>query len=171
MLVAAFQIHVRLALVIAMQLAAAHQDRTRRGPRINPHIESVIRLRQEGLGALPALAARCPKFSSLLLEPDVRSVLLDQIGDVANNSRVQNRLAFRVVERRDGHAPGALARDAPVRPRFDRRLDTIFAPIRDPIHRIDRREGFRRKFWWSMLMNHWSIARKITGVLLRQQNG
>src|ERR1700754_971779 len=45
-----------------------------------------------------------------------------------------------VDEQRDGYAPRALARDAPVGTAIDHAGDTLFAPARDPAHRLDRGE-------------------------------
>ena len=51
------------------------------------------------------------------------------------------RLAgFLVHEHRERHAPGALARDAPVGPRLDHAGDALLAPARDPLHAADRGE-------------------------------
>ena len=43
-------------------------------------------------------------------------------------------------EHRDRHAPGALARDAPIRPALDHRLDPVTALRRDPAGLGDRRQ-------------------------------
>jgi len=74
-------------------------------------------------------------------------------------------------EQRDRHAPGALARQAPVR-----RLSIM------PVMRGWPHSGVQRTFLisrsvparsprLSMLMNHCEVARKISGVLCRQQCG
>src|SRR5208282_2537862 len=42
-----------------------------------------------------------------------------------------------VIKSRDGHAPGALTADAPVRARLDRALDAVHTPIRDPFNLIN----------------------------------
>ena len=42
-----------------------------------------------------------------------------------------------VHEQRDRHAPGALARDAPVRAGRDHAVDALLAPGRDPLHALD----------------------------------
>ncbi len=52
-------------------------------------------------------------------------------------SQAQERLAVRVVKHGQRHAPGALARDAPVRPRFHRAVDAVAAPGRNPLHLVD----------------------------------
>ena len=78
---------------------------------------------------------RGPQLGGGLLEPDIRAVLLDQGGGVAHDLRVEDRVALRVVERRDRHAPGALARDAPVGPALDGGLDAGSCPSRAPSSR------------------------------------
>ena len=71
-------------------------------------------------------------------EPDIRAVFLDQVGGVANDLRVQDGFALRIVKRGDRHTPGALARDAPVRTRFHRAFDAVLAPVRNPFDVVDR---------------------------------
>src|SRR5687767_2888327 len=109
MLVAAFEVHVSLAFVLAVQLAATHEDGARGGPGIDPHVEGVVGFRR-AIRTFPVLwFDAVPEFGARLFEPDVRSMLLDQVGNVANDRSVENRFAFGVVERRDGNAPRALA--------------------------------------------------------------
>src|SRR5439155_14383024 len=47
------------------------------------------------------------------------------------------RMALRIVKERDGHAPRALARNAPVGPRLDRGFDAVLAPVGNPVDVID----------------------------------
>ena len=68
-------------------------------------------------------------------------MLFNQVGGLFHDLRVENRVALRVIEGRDGHAPGPLARDAPVRARLDRRFDPVLAPIRYPAYAVDFLEG------------------------------
>ena len=113
-----------------------------------------------------------PEFGGGFLEPDVGAVLLDQVGGVAHDAGIEDRVALGIVERRDRHAPGALARDAPVRAAFDGGFDAVLAPIGHPVDAVDLRQGALAELAaWSISMNHWSMARKMTGVLLRQQCG
>ena len=67
----------------------------------------------------------------------------------STSAGVDDRLAARrAVDRRNRHAPGALARDAPVRPVRDHVVDAVVAPRRDPLHvmvdRVERRLAQRR---------------------------
>ena len=120
-----------------MEFGAAHEDRARGGAGINPHIQRVVGL-GGGFGPCPAgRLERGPEFGGGFLEPDIRAVLLDQRGGVAHDLGVEDRVALRVVERRDRHAPGALARDAPVGPAFDGGLDAALAPVGHPVHAVD----------------------------------
>ena len=74
-------------------------------------------------------------------EPDVRALALDRGGDALDDGRVAQRLAgLAVDEDRDRHAPGALARDAPIRPALDHRRDAVAALRRDPAGLVDRLE-------------------------------
>jgi hypothetical protein len=45
----------------------------------------------------------------------------------------------------DGHAPGPLARDAPVRPVQDHVVDPVAAPVRDPAHAVNGGQGLSAK--------------------------
>src|SRR5690349_5765340 len=50
-------------------------------------------------------------------------------------------LALVAIKDRDRHAPGALARDAPVGPALKHAADALAPPRRDPLHLVD---GFER---------------------------
>ncbi len=63
---------------------------------------------------------------------------------------------------------------------IDGGFDAVLAPVRNPVDTLDFASAFAKRGAvafapearaWSILMNHWSIARKMTGVLLRQQWG
>ncbi len=88
------------------------------------------------------------------------------------------------VERRDRHAPRALARDAPVGAVRHHVEDAIVAPRRDPRHLVvdgvprgvaQRPRlavlALRSPASPSMRTNHCDVARKITGLWQRQQCG
>ena len=78
----------------------------------------------------------------------------------------------RVREQRERHAPGALARDAPVGTVRDHARDALLAPLGCPAYLADLAQRRRAQpRLTSMLMNHCGVARKITGVLCRQQCG
>src|SRR5438132_5827244 len=79
----------------------------------------------------------CPQFSSGFLEPNIRAMFFNQIGGFAHNRRGENWVALRIVKGRERHAPGALARNAPIGPAFDRRFDSTLPPVRDPFDTVD----------------------------------
>ena len=73
----------------------------------------------------------------VLFKPEVGAVRFHQIGDFADDGGVQDRLALGAVEHRERHAPAALARDAPVGPRFHGPVDAVAAPVRNPVDGVD----------------------------------
>ena len=75
-------------------------------------------------------------------EPGLDAAFGDELGHLLEQlRRLRMRLAgFLVNEHRERHAPGALARDAPVRARLDHAGDALLAPARDPAHAADRRQ-------------------------------
>ena len=94
---------------------------------------------------------------------------------------VERFVALLAQKDRDGHAPDALARDAPVGPGGDHVGDALLAPCRIPDHLLDLIErplaeggGRCRRaavIGVSMPMNHCSVARKMIGLWQRQQCG
>ena len=89
---------------------------------------------------------------------------------------VQELVAAFALEHRDGHAPDALARDAPVGTRGDHVGDALFAPRRIPLDLADlfQRAAAQRSAVGSLPsieMNHCSVARKMIGLWQRQQCG
>src|SRR5206468_3029256 len=60
-----------------------------------------------------------PEFGGGFFEPNVRAMFLDQVSGLADDLGVEDGLAFGIVKRRDGDAPSALARDAPIWAAFD----------------------------------------------------
>ena len=125
MLVAALEVDVgRPAMVLAER---QHGFVAR--PRVEPHVEDV-RLALERAAA--ARRARQPGRDELLerpLVPGVGAVLVEHRGRLFDQRRREHGgAARRAVHRRDRHAPGALARDAPVGPVGDHALDAGPAP-------------------------------------------
>src|SRR5260221_8887522 len=71
-------------------------------------------------------------------EPDIGAVALDRFGDAVDDGLVAQRLAGALVdEDGDRYAPGALARDAPIGPALDHRLDAVLALGGDPARLLD----------------------------------
>src|SRR5206468_9100673 len=88
--------------------------------------------------ALRAGRASRQEISSLPFEPDVRAVLLDQLGDMLDDRRRdQDLAASRAHESRNRHAPYTLAGEAPVRPVLDHAVDAIAAARREPSYYVD----------------------------------
>src|SRR5260370_6970613 len=64
-----------------------------------------------------------------------------QISGIAHNRGGENWIALSIVEGRERHAPGALARNAPIGPAFDSRFDSTLPPVRDPFDTVDFLQG------------------------------
>ena len=141
MLIAAFQIHIGLPTTIGTpELGSAHEDRTAGRTGVDPDIEGVLAL-ADGLRTRPVgRPASGPQRLDRSGEPHVGAFALDPVGGLADNARIEEGLARRIVEGRDGHTPGALAGDAPVGPGLHGALDAVLAPVGDPVHRINGRQ-------------------------------
>ncbi len=74
------------------------------------------------------------------IEPEVGPMLLELVGDATNHAGVEVSLLSGIEERREGHAPRALAADAPVGPRLHGTADPGLAPGRHPLHLANRIE-------------------------------
>ena len=109
------------------------------GAGVEPHVH--------GVGALAPLVGLVgpggrQQTGLVALPPHVGAVLGDQGLDVGEGVGIEQHLAaVAVIKDRDRHAPGALARDAPVAPVAHHRLDPVAAALRHPDHRGDGREG------------------------------
>jgi hypothetical protein len=103
MLVGAFQIHVGLERQAGTgEFRASRCDGPGRGSGINPNVERVVGFRGR-FGATPFLRLqRRPQFRGGFLEPDVRAVFFDEVSRRVNDASVQDRIALRIVESRDG---------------------------------------------------------------------
>src|SRR5581483_1826081 len=146
MLVAAFQIHIRLERFVASADFLTTRDyRARRGTRIDPNIQGISGLghRLSNLGT--SRLELGPEFRGGLFKPHIRALLLDQIGRVTHHGRIQDSFAAGIVKGRDWHTPGPLPRNAPVGPGLDRGMDSIFAPVRHPLDPVDFRQCPRAK--------------------------
>jgi hypothetical protein len=58
-------------------------------------------------------------------------------GDGAGHRGVEISIFLIIEKSRDGHAPGALAADAPIGSGFDRAADAGFAPTGNPLNLFD----------------------------------
>ena len=127
-LVGALDVHVGRAGQFGV--AVEHGDRGR--TRIDPDVEGVLAALRAG-GQADEVAPEGVVF----FKPEVGAVLLDRVGDLARDGAVHEHAAVGGVEHRQGHAPGALAADAPVRAAFDRAVDAVAAPGGQPVDRVD----------------------------------
>ena len=154
-------------------------------PRRPPPTTRPIRTRRRRCRAASPLAAaagagqRSPRRQQLVRgprEPGVRALAREDVGHVLDNLGVEQILpASAAPERRDGHAPDALARQAPVGARLDHAADAVLAPGGDPLRPRDLGE---RAVAQRLLVaasprraNHCSVARKMIGLWQRQQCG
>ena len=108
---------------------------------IDPHVERVVAAGRAGREVERVVDRRV-----VGVEPDVRAVLGDEVGDLVDELGVEDRLVVGVVERGQRHTPTALARDAPVGPRFDRAVDAVAAPVRNPFHLVDGAQDLGTQF-------------------------
>ena len=178
MLVGAFEINVRLPIKCGVRSAgcgmakfrAAHQDGAGGTAGIDPDVERVVGFGGGGCAFPIGGFHQSPQFGGGFFEPDVRAVLFDQGGGVADDLGVEDGVALRVVERGDGHAPGALAGDAPVGTGFDRAFDAVFAPIGNPIDIVDGVQGrdFERYSEADRLYEALEVGKYISGFDLRR---
>ena len=147
-LVAALKIDVGLpgigpGLAGVRQLRSLLEHGAGRGAGINPDVQRVGGLRS-GVRADPISGFdERPEFGGGFLEPHVRAVLRDQAGRIAHNLAIEDGLARGGIKRGYRHAPSALPRDAPVRPRLHGTLDAVDAPFRNPFHPVDLSERLR----------------------------
>ena len=95
---------------------------------INPDIERVIAARGAGGETDEVRPSGIVEF-----EPRVGSFFRKNLGDFVDDGGVEDWLVFVVVENRKRHAPGALARDAPVGAGFHRAANAVAAPMRNPL--------------------------------------
>ena len=121
------QIHGRLHLIRMRVMHALERQ-----PGVGPHVHDVGDL-------LVVVRIGAQQLLRIEIEPGFDAVLLDQPGhrlDEFLRARMQ-LLRFLVHEQRDRHAPGALARQAPVRAVLDHVVDALFAPGRHPLRLLD----------------------------------
>src|SRR5438128_5951964 len=137
-LVGAFQVEIGRPPALPRRLAPRLEDRRVAHPGLEPHVQDVPLLVEVPAAALRAGCAWRQQFSSLPFEPDVGTVLLDQLGDMLDDRRRDEDLAASLArESRDRHAPHALAGEAPVRPFLDHAVDAIAAARREPSYYVD----------------------------------
>ena len=92
------------------------------------------------------IVIRCLIADQLLgrqIEPGIHPRLCHQIGGFMHQGHgIGMRFSGLLVdEQGDRHAPGALARNAPIRPAVNHAGDAGLAPIRNPTHAVDGFQG------------------------------
>ena len=103
------------------------------GAGLEPDVEDVEFFFEILPAAGGAGGARRDERGRVPEEPGVGALGGEDLGDVAADRGVGERPAAGLaLEGRDGHAPGALARDAPVGPAGDHAVDPLPAPLGDP---------------------------------------
>src|SRR5580704_8264083 len=134
MLVGAFEIHHRVITAVGLTLDVGEARKVPRvfeneGVRragIEPDVENVVDL-------LPAVIAELAEKSlaRAWCIPGVRTLFLERLDDAEIDLRIVENIdrAVRLFldEHRDRHAPGALARDHPIRAALDHAVDAVLA--------------------------------------------
>ena len=132
MLVRAFEVEIGRPL----QPVVAFEREGVRAARVEPDVEDVGHLLEVG-----GIVFVAEEALGRALEPGIRALGAERLDDAAHHLGVAQRLAGLLVdEHRDRHAPGALARDVPVRPRLDHRAQAVVAGARHEACRVDRRQ-------------------------------
>ena len=150
---------------------------------IEPDVEHVVDL----VEIVRIVVGREKARGGIRREPGVGALCLEGVGDpLVDPSSIRMSLRLLVHENRDRHAPGALARDHPVRPVGDHAGDAVLALRRKPLRAGDlverdlaqRRAAIaalrvppRPSIGLSIAMNHCGVLRKMTGFFERQECG
>ena len=137
MLVGALQVEADRDLAVP----AALGHRRPGDARVPPDVEDVLLSPEVGAAAARAFLALREVGRGVEI-PGLDALLLELVGNPAHERWRHERLAaLLAVEDRDGHAPGALARQAPVGPVLDHVVDALAPPSRDPANPVDLVEG------------------------------
>ena len=124
------------ALPVGGELRVGDLRRAVRGPRVEPHVEDVA-LFAERAARLAGWAGEPLVHETLdrQLEPGVGAALARERGGTLDHPAIEEGLAAALaVERGNAHAPRALARQTPVRPRAHRFTDAIARALGLPAH-------------------------------------
>ncbi len=138
MLVAALEIHVGGP----GQVRVERQHRLVARPRVEPHVENVVLAFERRAAARRTAESRRDEFLDRPLVPGVGAVVVEHRRGALDERRRHHRLAaFRAVDGGNRHAPGALARDAPVGTVRQHVEQSVAPPRGDPRHvAVDRLE-------------------------------
>src|SRR5678815_3696828 len=106
-------------------------------PGVEPDIKDVALALKRGSATRWTFEPRREKFFDRPLVPGVGAVFLEDSCSLVDQWTGEDCLAARrAVNGRDRHTPGALSRDAPVRPVGDHIENAIPSPARDPRHLV-----------------------------------
>jgi hypothetical protein len=112
------------------------------GAGIEPHVQDVGFLAKLGASAVSAGSVVRKQRLDCRGMPGLDSFALKHVHDSAVECGIENGLVTALAKKhRDGHAPDALAADAPVGPGGDHVADAFFAPDRVPDHLVDFFDG------------------------------
>ena len=132
-LVGAFQVKVGREAQ-ALVLAVLEHGGVRHAA-LPPHVEDVLLGHELRAAADPALRRARQVLGRLAHEPCVGALAVEQVDHrVERLLRRDGRAALRALEHGDGHAPRALARDAPVGTVGHHGADAVLGPGGDPFH-------------------------------------
>ena len=168
-LVAAFEIDIGRP----GQAVAAVEHGEMAGAGIEPDVEDVGFLGNSVDAAFARTAHPGRSIRRPICRTRRRRYAREKIDHAVEDLAIGERLAaLFAIENGDGHAPDALARDAPIGARGDHVGDALFAPVGHPLDVLDGVErALARSSLRSMPMNHCSVARKMVGLWQRQQCG
>ncbi len=142
MLVRAFEIHHGIFAAVTFahdagelrKLLRVFQHEGVGRARIEPDVENVVHLLE-----FRRIEIGREKTRAILVgEPCVGTFFLEGIHDAFVHALVDQRFAgIFIDEHCNRHAPGALARDHPVRAVLDHAIDAVLARLRHPFHVLD----------------------------------
>ena len=128
MLIAAFEIKIRPAA----QTRVLFDHRSIADAGIEPDIENIFFAGKILAAAIGTLEIGRHKLVHRPGEPGIRSIFFKDRRDMIADRLGQNGLVtFLAVDRRNRHAPRALARDTPVRSRFEHAANPVATPRRN----------------------------------------
>jgi len=134
MLVGALEVHLGGTMQAGVLLA----DRGMRDATLPPDVEDVLLGDELGAAAVLAGRARGKVLGGIAAEPGVGALRAEELDDRIEGLRGGDGLATALAgEDRDGHAPGALTRDAPVGAVGDHRTDAVHRPLGIPGDLVD----------------------------------
>ena len=169
-LVAALEVHRRGTPQLGPRLEHARV----RDARLEPDVEDVglRRERRCRRNAGTPYRRAGTRSAALVNHASAPSVANRSLDGRERLGRGDGLAALHAFEHRDRHAPRALAADAPVGTIGDHRRHAVDRPAGNPLDPVDLSHAPpRAECVASIETNHWSVARKMTGCLQRQQCG